>query len=43
MENISEKAAWWLEALRFRHKHELEATQDYYKASRRTLFRWKQL
>lgn len=43
MENISEEAARRLEALRFWDKHGLEATQDFYKVSRRTLFRWKHL
>jgi transposase InsO family protein len=43
MENVSKEATLRLEALKFWGKHGLEATQDFYKISRRTLFRWKQL
>lgn len=43
METINEEATRRLEALKFWDKHGMEATQDFYKVSRRTLFRWKHL
>lgn len=43
METLSEEANWRLEVLKFWDKHGLEAAQNFYKISRRTLFRWKHL
>lgn len=43
MKTISEEATRRLEALKSWDKHGLDATQDFYKLSRRTLFRWKHL
>ena len=43
METISEEAPRRLGAPKFWDKHGLEATQDFYKMSRRTLFRWRHL
>jgi transposase InsO family protein len=43
METISETAALRLEALQFWSKHGIDATLDFYKVSRRTLYNWKHL
>jgi transposase InsO family protein len=41
METITEEAARRLEALKLWDKHGLEATLDFHKVSRRTLYNWK--